>query len=85
MLYNMATMLASIATGYDVRVSSNVSPIHPRLQPHNRYVDDGIEFIDNNGEDSDDGGGRAAHHHHHHLERGVFINNTYHGTTIGQR
>lgn len=31
-LYNMAAMLASFAAGYDVRVS-NISPIHPRLQP----------------------------------------------------
>lgn len=31
-LYNMAAMLAGFAAGYDVRVS-NVSPIHPRLQP----------------------------------------------------
>ncbi|XP_012281138.1 mitogen-activated protein kinase kinase kinase 11 [Orussus abietinus] len=31
-LYNIAAMLAGVATGYDVRMS-NVSPIHPRLQP----------------------------------------------------
>lgn len=31
-LYNMASMLACVATGYDVRMS-NVSPVHPRLQP----------------------------------------------------
>lgn len=33
-LYNMASVLASVATGYDVRVS-NVSPVHPNLQPPN--------------------------------------------------
>lgn len=31
-LYNMASMLACVATGYDVRMS-NVSPVHPHLQP----------------------------------------------------
>ncbi|XP_020707621.1 mitogen-activated protein kinase kinase kinase 11-like isoform X1 [Athalia rosae] len=31
-LYNIAAMLAGVATGYDVRMS-NVSPIHPKLQP----------------------------------------------------
>lgn len=30
-LYNMSSMLASVASGYDVR-ASNVSPIHPKLQ-----------------------------------------------------
>lgn len=34
-LYNIAAMLAGVASGYDVRLS-NVSPLHPRLQP-NRY------------------------------------------------
>ncbi|XP_035896118.1 mitogen-activated protein kinase kinase kinase 11-like isoform X1 [Anopheles stephensi] len=31
-LYNMASMLASVASGYDVRVS-NVTPVHPKLHP----------------------------------------------------
>ncbi|KAJ8944353.1 hypothetical protein NQ318_011485 [Aromia moschata] len=31
-LYNIAAMLAGVASGYDVRLS-NVSPLHPRLQP----------------------------------------------------
>ncbi|XP_055692326.1 mitogen-activated protein kinase kinase kinase 11-like isoform X1 [Lutzomyia longipalpis] len=31
MMYNMASMLAGVAAGYDVRMS-NVSPLHPRLQ-----------------------------------------------------
>ena len=36
LLYNMSSMLASVAAGYDVRLS-NVSPIHPRLHPpHSR-------------------------------------------------
>lgn len=30
-LYNMSSMLASVASGFDVR-ASNVSPIHPKLQ-----------------------------------------------------
>lgn len=34
-LYNMASMLAGVATGYDVRIS-NVSPVHPNLQPHQK-------------------------------------------------
>ena len=34
--YNMASMLAGVAVGYDVRLS-NVSPIHPKLYPK-RYV-----------------------------------------------
>lgn len=84
MLYNMATMLASIATGYDVRVS-NVSPVHPRLQPHNRYAANDVDFIDNCDGISDDDGRSGAADHHHHLDRGAFINNTYHGTGIGQR
>lgn len=32
-LYNMAAMLAGVAAGYDVRLS-NISPLHPRLQPN---------------------------------------------------
>lgn len=31
-LYNMAAMLAGVASGYDVRLS-NVSPVHPTLRP----------------------------------------------------
>nr|XP_040582160.1 mitogen-activated protein kinase kinase kinase 9-like [Lepeophtheirus salmonis] len=34
LLYNMASMLASVAAGYDVRLS-NVSAIHPKLYPNN--------------------------------------------------
>ena len=33
LLYNMSSMLASVAAGYDVRLS-NVSPIHPKLNPN---------------------------------------------------
>ena len=32
LLYNMASMLAGVAAGDDVRLS-NVSPMHPRLHP----------------------------------------------------
>ncbi|XP_044749944.1 mitogen-activated protein kinase kinase kinase 10-like [Coccinella septempunctata] len=32
-LYNIAAMLAGVASGYDVRLS-NVSPFHPKLQPN---------------------------------------------------
>lgn len=31
-LYNIAAMLAGVASGYDVRLS-NVSPLHPKLHP----------------------------------------------------
>lgn len=34
-LYNMASFLASFATGYDVRISNVVPPVHPRLQAQN--------------------------------------------------
>nr|CAI5818223.1 unnamed protein product [Callosobruchus analis] len=36
-LYNIAAMLAGVASGYDVRLS-NVSPLHPRLQPNRAEV-----------------------------------------------
>ncbi|XP_043283925.1 mitogen-activated protein kinase kinase kinase 10-like isoform X3 [Venturia canescens] len=39
LLYNIASMLAGVATGYDVRMS-NVSPIHPRLQPRSAEAPD---------------------------------------------
>ncbi|XP_066252787.1 mitogen-activated protein kinase kinase kinase 11-like isoform X3 [Euwallacea similis] len=32
-LYNIAAMLAGVASGYDVRLS-NISPLHPKLQPN---------------------------------------------------
>ncbi|KAH0808905.1 hypothetical protein GEV33_013887 [Tenebrio molitor] len=38
-LYNIAAMLAGVASGYDVRLS-NVSPLHPRLQPNRPEVVD---------------------------------------------
>ncbi|XP_028175507.1 mitogen-activated protein kinase kinase kinase 11-like isoform X4 [Ostrinia furnacalis] len=37
-LYNMAALLGGVAAGYDVRVS-NVSPLHPTLQPHRPEVE----------------------------------------------
>ncbi|XP_049875019.1 mitogen-activated protein kinase kinase kinase 11 [Pectinophora gossypiella] len=37
-LYNMAALLGGVAAGYDVRVS-NVSPLHPTLQPHRSEID----------------------------------------------
>lgn len=33
LLYNMAALLGGVAAGYDLRMS-NVSPLHPRLQPY---------------------------------------------------
>ncbi|XP_012539540.1 mitogen-activated protein kinase kinase kinase 11 isoform X2 [Monomorium pharaonis] len=38
-LYNIAAMLAGVATGYDVRMS-NISPIHPRLYPRLNECDE---------------------------------------------
>ncbi|XP_026741929.1 mitogen-activated protein kinase kinase kinase 11-like [Trichoplusia ni] len=37
-LYNMAALLGGVAAGYDVRVS-NVSPLHPTLQPHRGEIE----------------------------------------------
>ncbi|CAH1637077.1 unnamed protein product [Spodoptera littoralis] len=37
-LYNMAALLGGVAAGYDVRVS-NVSPLHPTLQPHRPEIE----------------------------------------------
>ncbi|RVE48192.1 hypothetical protein evm_007146 [Chilo suppressalis] len=37
-LYNMAALLGGVAAGYDVRVS-NVTPLHPTLQPHRPEVE----------------------------------------------
>lgn len=66
-LYNMASMLASVATGYDVRMS-NVSPLHPKLQPQ-MYRDD----------DDDDTNDLDLGPINGQLERGGFAHNTYHG------
>lgn len=40
-MYNMASMLAAVATGYDVRMS-NVTPVHPKLQPQQMLNDNEI-------------------------------------------
>lgn len=37
-LYNMAALLGGVAAGYDVRMS-NVSPLHPTLQPHRQETE----------------------------------------------
>ena len=42
LIYNMAAMAASIAAGYDVRLS-NVTAVHPKLLPV-KLVTDFIEF-----------------------------------------
>ncbi|XP_044726843.1 mitogen-activated protein kinase kinase kinase 11-like [Chrysoperla carnea] len=79
-LYNMAAMLAGVAAGYDVRLS-NVSPLHPRLQP--QRLDSGVEMIhwrsghpseyDDMTYGSSSGTGTSYSH------------NTYHGSTKHQR
>lgn len=43
-LYNMAAMLAGVASGYDVRLS-NVSAIHPRLHPDRCVLLNRIVFV----------------------------------------
>lgn len=61
-LYNMASMLACVATGYDVRMS-NVSPVHPHLQPPN----------------DDFSVSSSAENELLTQERGGYGHNTYHG------
>lgn len=68
-LYNMASMLASVATGYDVRMS-NVSPVHPRLQPPPTNDDFSVSS--------------SAENELSTQERG-FGHNTYHGPIIHMR
>lgn len=54
LLYNIAAMLAGFATGFDIRMT-NVSPIHPRLQPKSigaANVNNTIGPIDNEEESS---------------------------------
>lgn len=64
----MASMLASIASGYDVRMS-NVSPVHPRLQPQILYRTDDELLDDRDDEDIST------------IERGCYAHSTYHGPT----
>lgn len=74
LFYNMASILASVAAGYDVRIS-NVSPIHPKLQPTRSM--NGSE--DSHDRDYHDVSSRT------HSEYGTpernFPHNTYHGPT----
>ncbi|XP_065158014.1 mitogen-activated protein kinase kinase kinase 11 isoform X4 [Atheta coriaria] len=73
-LYNIAAMLAGVASGYDVRLS-NVSPFHPKLQP-NRVDDNEVQqwrpAIENHEYDYSTTGGSYNH-------------NTYHGPTKHHR
>lgn len=75
-LYNMASILASVAVGYDVRMS-NVSPVHPNLQPHVTSNGD-----DENGE-RDTYTERAGRVHNEYTvsPRTFPQHNTYHGPT----
>lgn len=78
--YNMASILASVAVGYDVRMS-NVSPVHPKLQPNTEIRVNG----------NDDNNSREREHYYDcssrvHNEYGVpqqrnYQHNTYHGPT----
>lgn len=70
-LYNMTSVLASVAIGYDVRVS-NVTPVHPKFQPHTIPMDN--EYA--NGDES-----RWIESNRMEDERPYFAHNTYHGAT----
>jgi len=65
LLYNMTSMLASVAAGYDVRLS-NVSPIHPKLNP-NKSDEEDRRFW----HDPTPGRGQPS----------LYPHNTYHGQT----
>lgn len=78
-LYNMSSMLASVASGYDVR-ASNVSPIHPKLQM--QMFGNGSD----NGSSTDcaNGGAPASYldgSEFYGYERTSYAHNTYHGPT----
>lgn len=83
-MYNMASMLASVATGYDVRMS-NVSPVHPRLQPQlyhrNDDDDEDIATLDDDFVNGDEYSGGVNDH----IERGGFSHSTYHGPSRHMR
>lgn len=71
----MTSMLASVAIGYDVRVS-NVSPVHPKLHPqsitteHDYAIGDDSHWIDGNNDPN------LIEN-----DRPYFAHNTYHGAT----
>ena len=68
LLYNMASMLAGVAVGYDVRLS-NVSPIHPKLYPKS---------------DEDDPEGRRFYEGQQRVSGpALYPHNTYHGPGLG--
>lgn len=73
--YNMASILASVAVGYDVRMS-NVSPVHPKLQPH--VMLNGSDENDER-ESYTERAGRV-HNEYTNAQRN-FPHNTYHGPT----
>lgn len=77
--YNMASILASVAAGYDVRMSnvSPVSPVHPKLQP--QVMLNGSE---ENGdvENYTERAGRV-HNEYGTPQRSFPQHNTYHGPT----
>lgn len=71
--YNMTSILASVAVGYDIRMS-NVSPVHPKLQPSLT-----LNGCEENGErDNTESIGRA---HSDYGAPRTFPHNTYHGPT----
>lgn len=75
-MYNMASMLASVATGYDVRMS-NVSPVHPKLQPQ---MTPGSECSNDSSVD-DLSGSRCNEFGSNDQRSSNYMHNTYHGPT----
>lgn len=61
-LYNMASMLAGVASGYDVRIS-NVLPLHPKLHPQNLLLNNPQHQTQTDNEFIQD---RAYAHHTYH-------------------
>lgn len=70
--YNMASILASVATGYDVRMS-NVSPVHPKLQPQ--------VMLNNSKENGDRDHYTERVPYEYATPQRTFPHNTYHGPT----
>lgn len=71
LLYNMSSVLASVAAGYDVRMS-NVSPVHPSLQP---------QLIASEEDDTETDNTSHVQSEFAAPQRSTFPHNTYHGPT----
>lgn len=74
LFYNMTSILASVAAGYDVRMS-NVSPVHPKLQP-TMSLNESVESRDRDYHDAS-----SRTHSEYGTPQRNFPHNTYHGPT----